>query len=123
MTPAIPSNMTPREAYRLHGALSPEHIEALLDLSDVADKFEGISPSLLGDAAGCYPAEDCMHGIIASIQGMLRIATAKNQLRPALLELLDEVESFEMETYRTSEYGRDELRKAEATLATLGERS
>jgi len=101
----LSSALTPGEAYRLHGTVSAAQLEALVAKSE---QLEAITPALLGDGANCFPDEDFLEPILA-------MARALRGSGP----LLEALEDLQMQTYRTSEYGRYELNKAQQALDAL----
>ena len=105
----IPSNMSPREALNLYGALPINTIEALIDAQEAMNNQSEIKP-YLSEAKSCFAAEDCIQELIHDATALARTLRGAN--KAAMLELLEKMESRQLELSREGEYGTDQLNQA-----------
>jgi hypothetical protein len=66
------------------------------------------------EAASQYPTEDFLCNPIEELQTLAKRMRGEN--KTALLAIIETLDAIQLDTGRSSEYGRDELRKAEAEL-------
>ena len=110
-------NLTPREAYRINGQLSPECIESLLDNAEAVSKAEGVS-ARVSEAMGSLPSEDFLSDFIADLYALSKRLRGDN--KTDALSLLDKAESLKTELQQMAEYAEDELCKARTELEEIG---
>ncbi len=103
----IASNLTPSEYYHVNGTLLPEQIEALLDRWEQTSDMN-ISPHIQ-EARCSYPEEDFLVHVIRKVES-LGLPKAKVKV---IVDMLDEVQD---EVTRSTGYGLDELKKADAAV-------
>jgi hypothetical protein len=112
MNDRLLANLTPDEAYRLTGTLPATHIEELLAAPPPPD-LEGAA-ALIHDGRLQFPNEDFL------CHAIRRVGTLAKQVRGDNRKEADAIaaylEELEMDIYRSSEYGRTELKSAEALL-------
>jgi len=110
-------NLTPREAYRINGQLSPECIESLLDYQESIAGCENVSAQV-SEALGCFPAEDFLASFIEDLHALSRNLRGAN--REEALRLIESAEDLQQCVFNEGDYGRSELREARKTLEEAG---
>lgn len=108
------SNMTNKEYYALHGTLSAERIEAILDAEFFIPRAES-AVSEIEEALNPFSSEDFLVGIldrVLEIKNSTRSKTTKEELTSlyACIEDLQQVVFYEME------YQKEKLNSAMSAL-------
>lgn len=63
------SNLTDQEYFNLHGTLTPERIQALIEQSALVDACTE-AESALNDAINAYPGEDCLADVLKYVRSL-----------------------------------------------------
>lgn len=108
--------LSAEEQYRLHGNLTPEHIEELLDAGALVEDMGDVTPRL-EEAKAQYPEEDFLEPILSKLRDLVKTTRGAN--RDDLQTLIVEVEALQLSTHQSSEVGLDELNKAIKEMAGL----
>lgn len=111
------SNLSAREHLRLNGTIPAEMLESLLDKEEKLQTISGIEAHL-SEAKACFPAEDFLEPIRQALQELHKnLRGANREKLGGILESLDDLAQC---VFNESDYGRDELRKALATIQNVG---
>jgi hypothetical protein len=105
----INSNLTAKEALRLHGQLSEQHLESLLESEEKLNAIDDIDGNLL-DARGSYPDEDFLAEIIDRMQTFAKNLRGAN--KDTCLSIIEALDDIQTTTMHASDYGRSELSSA-----------
>jgi hypothetical protein len=92
------SNLTFREAYRLHGVLPEARMLELIEIAETAPEV-GKLAAYAEEAATCFPSEDFLDSVLDMVHVGKQAA------------LYRAIEAVRDETRQSAEYGQDELRK------------
>lgn len=108
------SNLTAKEYFKLHGTLTPERIEALLDNEESLEAITGVD-AYIQEAMGQFPPEDFLHDIKTRLFELTkRIRGANKSDLSAIIESMDDALQCQ---FNSSDYGRSELRSARKAIA------
>lgn len=100
------SQITNSEFVKLNGCLTLERIEPLLDVEQAYTQIlEG--DSLLDEVEGSFPKEDFAAKIIGALHTLAK--RMRGDTKDTLLGIISDLEEKQMEIYRETEHGRDNL--------------
>lgn len=102
----INSNLSPREAFRIHGNLPTDMIEQLITESEYAEESQSVVPSIY-EAKAQFLGEDFAQDIIDELEFFVKRLRGDN--RKELQEIILKLADLQIEITRSSEYGRNEL--------------
>src|SRR4030066_1348961 len=105
----INSNLTPREAFRIHGALDHAMIERLIDDSE-ALKTVSDAQDHLNEAENALVSEDFLSDVISDLEAIAKRLRGDN--RADLLGIAQKLQDLELSTGRAMEYAKSELAAA-----------
>lgn len=123
----ISSNLTPEEALRLHGRVSDEQMNELLETHAAYEYVTGAAAHI-EEARGGYVDEDFLNGPLRSLEEhmrglhvLLKKVRGENkeqvqQLIDSLKETIIAIEGEKDEMVRSGEYSLEELEKARKIL-------
>lgn len=108
----LPANEAERLAYAEGFTGTAELFARLSEAEHVA---QGAQDALahIQEARSAFPAEDCLQDTIKHAQMLARSRVTKADVQ----ELMEMLENLQLELARSAEYGRDELKQAEAALS------
>lgn len=109
----IPSNMSAEECFRIHGFITPEQTQDLLQVAGVVDRIKG-AEAHINEAIGSYPDEGFMKPIEEVLIELKNSTRGEN--RKKIERLLAFIDDFEMQIFYQSEHGQDELKKLRKAL-------
>ena len=95
---------TDQEYFNLHGTLTSERIQALIDQSALVEACSE-ADTALQDALGAYPGEDCLQDVIDDLKQLAKNLRGenKNEVNSILLG----VEERQNQLHNQSEYGAE----------------
>ncbi|MFK3740917.1 hypothetical protein [Massilia sp. TN1-12] len=109
-------SLTPREHLKLHGSLPERQLEQLIEWRERTEEVVSTT-AYLQEARGQYPAEDFLACPIERLHQLAKKLRGEN--REALLGIIESLDDIAQTTFNAADYGRSELRKAEAALGSL----
>jgi len=105
------TSLTDKEFFRMHGTLTSERIERLIELKD-RDGWKQFSQrigSMVQEAMGQYPAEDFLSEILTCLHNLAKRLRGDN--KEAIQALAEKVDDIAQTTFNAADYGRSELQK------------
>lgn len=106
-------SLTNREYLSLHGTLSLDRIEALVEMEAVISGQEG-ALNYIDEAKGSFPGEDFLNDIISNLRTLVKHLRGAN--KEELNGIIEKVEGLQTSTTHESEYGLEQLKAAKAMI-------
>lgn len=113
MTAIALSNVTHEEFYRLHGCLTHQRIEDLLNNQANTPDFDDVLTHIQ-EAKAQYPLEDSLHEVEVELVALIKNLRGNNKTKAN--EILQLLLQFQLELFHSAEYGKEELTKAEQII-------
>lgn len=103
------SNLTPSETYQMYGSLTRGQIEDLLESSSYVDSVSDAA-GYVDEGMSQFPAEDFLEDLKSRMVALSKNLRGAN--KEELLAIIGSLDDIAQNTFNSSEYGREELKKA-----------
>jgi hypothetical protein len=99
-------SLTIEEHYKLHGNITPEQTESLLECQNVLANMTYVNDV---DIRAGFPDEDFLESVFGMLRTLEKRLRGDNKL--ALGAIIEELDSIALQTARSVEYGLEEWKK------------
>jgi hypothetical protein len=105
--------LTDEEYFRVHGTLNVARIEGLLRMVVCVEGSEAVRP-MIEDAIASFPDEDFLEPVITKLRALWNKIPDRH--RSELTRITAELEEVQTATWRSAEYGVEQLESAESLI-------